>query len=156
MQDYEITPATKLDSQELSELYSAVWTPYRESFPKDLMDNRIPDAGQVASSMDDNEYYVIREENKIIGVVRCQFPHGTCHLDRMVVHPDFRCKGIGKALTHFIINLARERGASKIWLDTTPALESAVKLYESMGFRECGFLKGHYWGQDIKFYELIL
>ena len=152
---YNIEPATKLDAEEIAELYKTVWTPYRKTFPEPLMDNRIPDAGQVATSMDDNEYFVIREENIIIGVVRCQFPHGTCHLDRMVVLPEHRGKGIGKDLTQFIIDLARERGASKVWLDTTPALESAVALYESMGFKECGFFKEHYWGQDIKFYELI-
>ena len=152
----EIELATKLDAEEISQLYKTVWTPYRATFPDQLMDNRIPDAGQVAASMDDNEYFVIREENKIIGIVRCQFPHGTCHLDRMVVHPGHRGKGIGKILTQHIIDLARERGASKVWLDTTPALESAVRLYESMGFKEVGFFKEHYWGQDIKFYELIL
>ena len=70
------------------------------------MDNRIPDAGQVAETMKNNEYYVLREENIIIGVVRCQFPHGTCHLDRMVVHPEHEGKGTGKVLTQFIINLA--------------------------------------------------
>ncbi len=152
----EIELATKLDAEEISQLYKIVWTPYRESFPEPLMDNRIPDAGQVSASMDDNEYYVIRENGMITSVVRCQFPHGTCHLDRMVVHPDHRGKGMGKDLTKFIIDLARERRASKVWLDTTPTLESAVKLYESMGFKEVGFFKGHYWGQDIKFYELIL
>ena len=152
----EIEPATKLDAQEISELYNTVWTPYRESFPADLMDNRIPDAGQVATNMENNDYFVIRENNLIIGIVRCQFPHGTCHLDRMVVHPDYQKKGIGKALTQFIIDLAKERGANKVWLDTTPALEGAVKLYLSMGFKEVGFFKEHYWGQDIKFYELIL
>ena len=151
----EVEPATKLDAAEISNLYKTVWTPYRESFPADLMDNRISDAGQVAISMDSNEYFVIREENKIIGVVRCQFPHGTCHLDRMVVHPEHQGKGIGKALTQFIIDLAKEKGTSKVWLDTTPALEGAVALYESMGFKEVGFFKEHYWGQDIKFYELI-
>ncbi|MCK5398364.1 MAG: GNAT family N-acetyltransferase, partial [Thermoplasmata archaeon] len=133
-----IEPATKLDAAEISYLYKTVWTPYRESFPADLMDNRISDAGQVAISMDSNEYFVIREENKIIGVVRCQFPHGTCHLDRMVVHPEHQGKGIGKALTQFIIDLAKEKGTSKVWLDTTPALEGAVALYESMGFKEVG------------------
>lgn len=152
----KIEPATKLDAEEISQLYKTVWTPYRATFPEQLMDNRIPDAGQVSASMDDNEYFVIREENIIIGVARIQFPHGTCHLDRMVVLPEYQGKGIGKDLTQFIINLAKERGANKVWLDTTPALKSAVKLYESMGFKEVGFFKEHYWGQDIKFYELML
>ena len=151
----EVEPATKLDAEEISQLYKIVWTPYRATFPEPLMNNRIPDAGQVATTMEDNEYFIIRESNKIIGVVRCQFPHGTCHLDRMVVDPEHQGKGIGKILTQHIIDLAKERGASKVWLDTTPALESAVKLYLSMGFKEVGFFEKHYWGQSIKFYELI-
>ena len=151
-----IEPATALDSDEIAELYNIVWTPYRKEFPKDLMDNRIPSPERVAGSMESNDYYVWREEGKILGVVRVQFPHGTCHLDRMVLHPEHRGRGIGKKLTQHIIDLAREKGASKVWLDTTPALETATKLYLSMGFKEVGFFKKHYWNQDIKFYELIL
>jgi len=156
MQDYEITQAAKLDSEEISQLYKTVWTPYRAAFPEPLMDNRIPDASQVAESMDSNQYFAYRQNSKILGIVRCQFPHGTCHLDRMVVHPEHQKQGIGRALTQFVIELAKEKGVNKVWLDTTPALESAVNLYLSMGFKEVGHFDKHYWGQDIKFYELIL
>ena len=152
----KIIEATKLDAEEIAGLYRTVWTPYRKEFPKELMDNRIPSPDAVAASMDSNEYFVLRKGNKIVGVVRCQFPHGTCHLDRMVVHPEYRNQGVGRALTQYVIDLAKERGASKVWLDTTPALEEATNLYLSMGFREVGHFQKHYWGQDIKFYELLL
>ncbi len=153
---FDIMNATKLDAEDISKLYEMVWTPFREIFPDPLMDNRILDPGQVAVSMDEYDYYVIWDDSQIVGVVRAQFIHGTCHIDRMVVHSNYQRMGIGKTLTMYIIDLAKEKDASKIWLDTSPKLEGAVRLYESLGFKESGFFKAHYWGEDIKFYELIL
>ena len=153
---FDIMNATKLDSEDISKLYEMVWTPYREIFPDPLMDDRILDPGRVAASMDEYDYYVIWDNSTIVGVVRVQFIHETCHMDRMVVHPGLQGRGIGRELTQYIIDLAKEKGVTKIWLDTSPKLEGAVKLYESMGFKESGFLKAHYWGEDIRFYELLL
>ncbi|MFO7618663.1 MAG: GNAT family N-acetyltransferase [Thermoplasmata archaeon] len=141
---------------EISELYRTVWTPYRDTFPRELMDNRMPSAGDVAGSMRSKTYFVVRDSGRIAGVARATLEHGACLLDRMVVLPECRKRGIGKALTLAVIDFARESGAAKVWLDTSPKLKDAVALYESMGFAECGFFRKHYWGTDIKFYELIL
>lgn len=148
--------AGKDDAKEISELYRTVWESHTGLFPRDLMVNRMPLAGEVAEAMGSKTYYVIREEGSIVGVVRLTMDHGACLLDRMVVHPGHRGKGIGEALTKHAIEWAGKKKAEKIWLDTSPKLEDAMALYEKMGFRECGYFRRHYWGEDIKFYELIL
>ncbi len=144
------------DAGEISELYKTVWSARSELFPRDLMLNRMPLAGEVREAMGSKSYYVIREGDSIVGVVRVSMDHGACLLDRMVVHPEHRGKGIGEALTKHAIEWAREQKAEKIWLDTSPKLKDAIALYEKLGFRECGYFRRHYWGEDIKFYELIL
>ncbi|MBA3046453.1 MAG: GNAT family N-acetyltransferase [Candidatus Thermoplasmatota archaeon] len=144
------------DAAEISELYRTVWTPYRDRFPKELMDNRMPSADDVLVSMNDKTYFVIRDTGKIIGITRATVEHGACLLDRMVVHPEYRGKGVGKTLTRAVIDYARQNKAAKVWLDTSPKLVEATALYENMGFVECGFFRKHYWGEDIKIYELIL
>jgi ribosomal protein S18 acetylase RimI-like enzyme len=73
----------------------------------------------------------------------------------MAVDEKFRKQGIGTALTKKVIEYAKEKNASKVWLDTTPRLTEAISLYKKMGFKECGYFRKHYWGEDIKFFELL-
>ncbi|MDO9538138.1 MAG: GNAT family N-acetyltransferase [Thermoplasmata archaeon] len=156
MPDWKIQVANTADSEEISQLYRTVWTPFLNDFPKELMDNRMPLAREIKASMEKKTYFIVRDKAKIIGVARATIEHGACLLDRMVVHPEFRGKGIGKALTLHIIDYARNNNAKKIWLDTSPKLTEAIALYESLGFRECGLFRKHYWGTDIKFYEMLI
>ncbi len=153
---WNVEKANVADAAQLSGLYSEVWSGFLADFPAELMGDRMPSPEAVADSMKGKAYFVVRDHGKIIGVARAAIAHGACLLDRMVVHPQYRRKGVGRALTASVIEYARENGAAKVWLDTSPKLGEAVALYESMGFKECGRFNRHYWGTDIDFYELLL
>lgn len=55
---------------------------------------------------------------------------------RMYVKPEYRCKGIGRALLQTIINEADKIGYSKIQLDTPYFASSAQTLYHTFGFQQ--------------------
>ena len=59
-----------------------------------------------------------------------------CELKRLYVRPSFRRCGLGRALTEKIIALAREVGYREMLLDTLPFLQSAQRIYRSVGFVE--------------------
>lgn len=59
-----------------------------------------------------------------------------CELKRLYVRPFFRRCGLGRALTEKIIALAREVGYKEMLLDTLPFLQSAQRIYRSVGFVE--------------------
>lgn len=57
-----------------------------------------------------------------------------CEMKRMYVLPEFRGKGVGKALGERIIQEAKNRRYHAIRLDTADTMHSAQGLYRSLGF----------------------
>ena len=56
----------------------------------------------------------------------------------MWVAPEARGRGLGRELVDAVADWARELQLSRLVLDVNPALEPAVRLYESAGFVRTG------------------
>jgi ribosomal protein S18 acetylase RimI-like enzyme len=54
----------------------------------------------------------------------------------VATHPDYRRRGIGRALTERVMKQARDKGASAIWLHVRDDNPGAIKLYQDLGFQE--------------------
>ena len=59
----------------------------------------------------------------------------TAELKRMFVDPAYRGHQLGQQLLQMALAAAKQLGYSSIRLDTVPNMRSAIKLYESAGFR---------------------
>ena len=59
---------------------------------------------------------------------------GVCEMKRLYVKPGFRGQGLGTTLAKRLIDEAVQLGYHKMLLDTLDRLQTAMKLYESMGF----------------------
>ena len=73
-------------------------------------------------------------------------------LDELYVAPGHRGEGFGRALLEAAIELARERGAENIDLNTTEDDTAALGLYESAGFTN----REGPDGPKMRYYELEL
>ncbi len=54
----------------------------------------------------------------------------------VAVHPDYRQRGIGRALTARALEVIRDRGNRAAWLQVREENQPAVQLYHSLGFVE--------------------
>lgn len=65
----------------------------------------------------------------------------------MAVHPQYRCRGVGRRILEFLLDDARARGARTAVLDVRKNNAAARRLYDSFGFTICGE-RARYYGSD--------
>jgi ribosomal protein S18 acetylase RimI-like enzyme len=90
---------------------------------------------------------VARQGGRIAGSVQLgtdtppNQPH-RAEVTKLLVHPDFRRQGIGRALMGELERLAGRAGRSLITLDTRTG-DKAEPLYASLGYRTAGVIPGY-------------
>ncbi|MCC6793286.1 MAG: GNAT family N-acetyltransferase, partial [Thermomicrobiales bacterium] len=81
-----------------------------------------------------------RATGKMIGIVRGRLNHGqeaaVGEVDFIGVLPEWRGRGLGRALLHWAVADLRRRGAGPVSLHVEAQNQQALGLYESSGFRQ--------------------
>jgi len=89
-------------------------------------------------SVSKSVYYVAEVNGEIMGgagIFPTQgLPDDTCELVKMYLLKESRGKGLGKSLIYKCIEFAKSQGYLRMYLETLPELESAIHVYQSLGF----------------------
>lgn len=113
-------------------------------------------------ALDHAEDYIINKGGEIFSAVLNDEVLGVCaliksdgkeydyELAKMAVSPKAQGKGIGLLLAESAIKWAKEKGASKIYLESNTKLKPAIKLYEKLGFKEIKGISSSYDRVDIQ------
>ncbi|MCQ2374949.1 MAG: GNAT family N-acetyltransferase [Salinivirgaceae bacterium] len=100
---------------------------------------------------------VAKINNEVVGCVALMFrpADGEYELTKLAVSPNCQNQGLGKKLINSIINYARNKGISRIVLETNSSLHAANHLYQTMGFSKVQGFVPSYNRADLK-YEMEL
>lgn len=85
----------------------------------------------------DGRLYLAYRDGVLAGSIALRkIDNENCELKRMYIKPAFRRNGIAKALVMRLIDDAREIGYRYMLLDTLPFLQTAIRMYQQIGFYE--------------------
>lgn len=128
-----LLPMTMNDIDEVSELdklcFSIPWS--RNSFIDELS-NKIA------------HYYVLRDDDIMIGYCGVWNVAGEGNITNIAVHPDYRRKGCGSMLMERLLTLAKELSLSLLTLEVREGNDAAQALYRKYGFEILGKRPNYY------------
>lgn len=94
---------------------------------------------QLFASVPRSIYYVAEREGKLLGgggIYPTEgLPPDVCELVKMYLLPEARGLGLGTRLIGLCLDFAREAGFRRVYLETMPELQQALKTYARLGFR---------------------
>ena len=85
----------------------------------------------------DGRLLLVEVDGEIAGTISLRkIREDAGEIKRMYVRPKFRGKKLGNLMVEKIISISEENGFSKLFLDTSLFMSSAVSLYKKYGFNE--------------------
>lgn len=89
-------------------------------------------------------WLVALEGDTVAGYVGSQSVMGESDMMNVAVHPDYRRRGIARALICALMDGLRERGNRCLTLEVRASNTSAIALYEKLGFAQVGRRPNYY------------
>ena len=85
----------------------------------------------------DGRLLLVEVDSEIVGTISLRkIREDAGEIKRMYVKPKFRGKKLGNLMVEKVISISEENGFSKLFLDTSSFMSSAVSLYKKYGFKE--------------------
>ena len=138
---FTVRPASPADAREMAELFAAVAeerTGIATEPPVDVEERAAQFARTTAGSV------VAVAGSQLVGILHVEASrHGFGEIG-MLVHRDWRGRGIGSALLREAISRARDQGLHKLSLEVFAHNTAAIALYRRCGFTEEGRRVGQY------------
>lgn len=92
--------------------------------------------------------WVMHENGRIIGYFLMSIAAGEAHVLNVCVAPERQGHGLGRRLLHALLQIARGRGAARVFLEVRPSNAPAIALYHDEGFNEIGRRPRYYPAKD--------
>ncbi len=150
---FTVRAAVPADGREMAELFAAVAeerSGIASEPPIDIEERAVQFAGTTAGSV------VAVADGRLVGILHVEASrHGFGEIG-MLVHRDWRGRGVGSALLREAISRAREEGLHKLCLEVFAHNTAAIALYRRCGFAEEGRRAGQYRRASGELWDYII
>ncbi len=92
----------------------------------------------------DTLFIVAEKEGKISGYLGMYFMGEEADISNVAVSKECRRQHIAQSMLEYILTWAKSGGVRNVTLEVRETNVAAIRLYESMGFREAGIRKNYY------------
>jgi ribosomal protein S18 acetylase RimI-like enzyme len=135
-----IRRARRKDGEGILRCLAAAFEPYRESYTAPAFEDTVLTPETVQERIATMSVFVaVDEMGKVVGTIGCSvIGEDEGHIRGMAVVPGFQGKGVADLLLRAVEKELRERGGTRLSLDTTAPLKMAVRFYERNGFLASG------------------
>ena len=134
----QVRRATAVDGDAVAYLLRDAFREFERLYTRDGYAATTPEPTIVRERLKEGPTWVAENDGHIVGTVSAVLRDGAVYVRSMGVAPGARGQRVGHRLMDEPFQLAVERKATRIFLSTTPFLFSAIRLYESLGFRRTG------------------
>lgn len=82
--------------------------------------------------------WVLHEDGGIVGYFLMSLAAGEAHVLNICIASGHQGRGHGRRLLRSLLQVARGRGAERVFLEVRPSNRAAIELYHQEGFNEIG------------------
>lgn len=87
---------------------------------------------------------VLEADDELVGYAVMSIAAGEAHLLNICLAEELRHRGLGRRLLQYMLSLAVEAGAERLFLEVRPSNKDAMRLYRAAGFDIVGVRRGYY------------
>lgn len=100
--------------------------------------------------------WVLHDGARIVGYFLMSIAAGEAHVLNICVAPEAQGQGHGRRLLHALLQMARGRSVSRVFLEVRPSNANAIALYHDEGFNEIGRRPRYYPATDGREDALVM
>ncbi|MGA8501621.1 MAG: GNAT family N-acetyltransferase [Candidatus Sulfotelmatobacter sp.] len=130
----EIRRASAEDAPAIATVLHESFVEFRALYTDGGFSATTPGPDQVLARMQEGPVWVALCRGTALGTVAAVMKGDSVYIRGMAVHPSARGSGCGARLLQQLEVWACGEGSARLFLSTTPFLDSAIRLYERFGF----------------------
>ena len=92
----------------------------------------------------DHRWFATEADGMLVGFGGCYTAADQADVIDVAVSPDYRRRGIARALMRTVMSAAAADGAETVFLEVRASNAPAIALYAALGFERCGVRKNYY------------
>jgi methylenetetrahydrofolate--tRNA-(uracil-5-)-methyltransferase len=147
--DCQIRRATPEDAHAIAYVLQQSFLEFRPLYTDDGFEATALSAERMTKRIEEGPVWVALRRGAIFGTVAAVMKGESVYVRGMAVLPEARGSGAGAKLLQEVEGWARNEGYARLFLSTTPFLDSAIRLYEQFGFQRVNEDAQHLFGTPL-------